>query len=92
MYEIIYDNVEETEVDNSIIEETIKKCFEEEKILEANLEVSITITNGQMIRQINNEHRGIDKQTDVLSFPMFEKDELDQKISEMNYEVFDVLR
>ena len=27
------------------------------------------------IREINNEHRGIDKATDVLSFPMLEFDE-----------------
>ena len=28
------------------------------------------------IKSINKEHRGIDKETDVLSFPMFEKNEI----------------
>ncbi len=38
-------------------------------------EVEILLTNNKNIRRINNEQRGIDKATDVLSFPMidFEK-------------------
>ena len=33
-------------------------------------EVSVLITNDRSIREINREFRGIDKPTDVLSFPM----------------------
>ena len=33
-------------------------------------EISVLITNNQEIRKINKEFRGIDKSTDVLSFPM----------------------
>ena len=32
--------------------------------------VFIQLVDGETIRTINNEHRGIDKETDVLSFPM----------------------
>lgn len=32
--------------------------------------VFIQLVDGETIREINNEHRGIDKETDVLSFPM----------------------
>jgi len=35
-------------------------------------EVSVLITDSNSIQAINNEYRGIDKPTDVLSFPMFE--------------------
>ena len=35
-------------------------------------EVSLTIVGDEEIRQINREHRQIDKSTDVLSFPMLE--------------------
>ncbi len=35
-------------------------------------EVNVTITNNETIKQINNEQRGIDKATDVLSFPLVE--------------------
>ena len=35
-------------------------------------EVSVTIVDDDEIRRINNEYRGIDKSTDVLSFPFNE--------------------
>ncbi len=35
-------------------------------------EVSVLITGDEGIRQINREQRGVDRPTDVLSFPMFE--------------------
>lgn len=38
-------------------------------------EISITFVDNEEIRKINKEHRGIDKATDVLSFPMLEFDE-----------------
>ena len=38
-------------------------------------QISITLTDNDEIQVINSEHRGIDKPTDVLSFPMLEFDE-----------------
>ena len=35
-------------------------------------EISVTLTNNEEIREINREHRGIDKETDVLSFPLYD--------------------
>lgn len=35
-------------------------------------EISVLITDDEGIRQINSEQRGIDRPTDVLSFPMFD--------------------
>ena len=43
------------------------------------------------IKKINNEYRNIDKETDVLSFPMFEKNEIDELIQNQNNVVEDVL-
>ncbi|MBQ7365501.1 MAG: rRNA maturation RNase YbeY [Clostridia bacterium] len=37
-------------------------------------EVSVTLVDNDAIREINREHRGIDRPTDVLSFPMFDED------------------
>ena len=34
--------------------------------------VDVTLVDDESIREINNEHRNIDKATDVLSFPMIE--------------------
>ena len=35
-------------------------------------EISVLITDDEGIRQINSDQRGIDRATDVLSFPMFD--------------------
>ena len=35
-------------------------------------EVSMTFTDNEGIRELNRMHRGIDRATDVLSFPMFD--------------------
>lgn len=39
-------------------------------------EVSLTIVGDQEIRALNNEYRGIDRPTDVLSFPLYEPEEI----------------
>ena len=39
-------------------------------------EVSVTLTDDEGIRELNREYRRIDRPTDVLSFPQYEKDEL----------------
>ena len=50
-------------------------------------QISITLTDNDEIQAINSEHRGIDKPTDVLSFPMLEFDEGGQIIdNEFEYD------
>lgn len=48
-------------------------------------QISITLTDNDEIQAINSEHRGIDKPTDVLSFPMLEFDE-DGQITDNEFE------
>ncbi|MBR5747123.1 MAG: rRNA maturation RNase YbeY [Clostridia bacterium] len=43
-----------------------------EKYPKHRFEVNVTVVGDRAIRKLNREHRGIDKATDVLSFPMFE--------------------
>ena len=43
---------------------------------DVSVEVSVTFTDNEGIRRINNEFRNIDKETDVLSFPQLEFDVL----------------
>lgn len=57
------DNFEE------LIEQCTRGALDEEGIDE-DAEVSVTLTDNEGIRALNNEHRGIDRATDVLSFPM----------------------
>ncbi len=44
-------------------------------------EVSVTLCDGKTIRALNKEYRKTDKETDVLSFPLFEREE-EQEIME----------
>ncbi len=41
----------------------------------SNVEISIMLVDDEEIHALNKLHRGIDRATDVLSFPMFEYDE-----------------
>ena len=91
MYEIIYEEIDEDEEYEKIVKRVLSKCFKEEKIINSKLYITITLTTPKHIKKINKEYRNIDKATDVLSFPMFEKDELEQKIKDNNFEHEDIL-
>ena len=75
--EIEYLDIDENKDYENVIEKVLIKCFEVEKINNSKLYIGITLTNPENIRKFNNEYRNIDKETDVLSFPMFEKNEID---------------
>lgn len=91
MFEIIYKDIEEKEYYKEIIGKVLRKCFEEEKLVDSKLLVTITLTNAENIKKINNDYRRIDKATDVLSFPMFERNELNNKIDNKLFNHEDVL-
>ena len=91
MYEIIYQEVEEKKEYEKIIKKVISECFKEEKLEGEKLSVEITLTTPEHIKEINKVYRNIDKATDVLSFPMFEKDELDKKIKNNDFLHEDIL-
>ena len=91
MFEIVYKEIEEKEEYQKTIQKVLEKCFEEEKIINSKLIITITLTNAENIRKINKQFRNIDKATDVLSFPMFDKDELENKIKNRLFEHEDVL-
>lgn len=91
MYEITYLNLEENETYEKTVKKVLHKCFEEEGLLDSKLIVTITFTTPEEIKKINKKYRNIDKSTDVLSFPMFEKSELDKKIKNKDFLYEDIL-
>ncbi len=78
--EIIYKGIETQDENEEIIRRVVTECFEMEGLQSTNLYVSVTLTNPQEIKNMNLKYRNIDKETDVLSFAMFEKDELEKII------------
>ena len=43
----------------------------------AKCEVSLTFTDNEKIKELNSRYRNIDRETDVLSFPMLEGEDID---------------
>lgn len=91
MYEIEYLDLKENKDYEEIIKNVIEKCYEEEGLNKLKLTIEITLTTPENIQKINKQFRNIDKATDVLSFPMFEKEELEKIIEEKNMENEDIL-
>ena len=91
MYELEYLDIEENKKYEETIKKVLEQCFKQEKLENSKLYVSIMLTNPENIHKINKEYRNVDRETDVLSFPMFEKNEIDQKIENNNFEHEDVL-
>lgn len=75
--EVDFLEIEEDSEYLELIEKVIGQAFVLEKIDNINLYINVILTNPENIRKINNEYRNIDKETDVLSFPMFEKEEIE---------------
>lgn len=70
------------------IDSLIRYAFKLENINLPNVYIGIGVVTEQEIKQINNEFRKIDVSTDVLSFPIFSKEELEElKQKEYNKEL-----
>jgi len=91
MYVIEYLDIEENKEYENTIKKVVEKCFEVEGLTCSKLYVSITLTDPKNIQVINKQYRNVDKPTDVLSFPMFEKDELEKKIKMQDFMHEDIL-
>ena len=87
LVEIDYKEENANETYEKIIEQVIETCFIEEGMDKLGLYVSVTLTCPSCIRKINKEYRDIDKETDVLSFPMFEKAEIDEMVKKQSNDV-----
>ena len=72
------------------IAEAFESVLDNEKHYD-DFEVSVTFVNDKRIKVINNEFRGIDKSTDVLSFPMGENGEYDKNPETNKYILGDVI-
>lgn len=67
------DKIELSEEIISLIKSCIKKTLEMEGI-QIPILVSVVLVDNNSIHQMNLKFRGVDRETDVLSFPMLEMD------------------
>lgn len=51
-------------------------------------EINLIITDDKTIHRLNNEYRGIDKKTDVLSFPMLEQEDISNILNDKIYDIY----
>lgn len=75
--EIILENRQDKiNLDDELIEklnDTIIECLHYEGY-DDDYDVSLSFVDNKEIRELNNQFRGIDKETDVLSFPLLDND------------------
>lgn len=89
LIEIDYDDITKLPKEEKLIKKVIETVLKEEKIIR-DLEIYVTLTNNNQIHKINLEQRNVDRPTDVLSFPMFEREEI-HFLKEKNEEEPDIL-
>jgi probable rRNA maturation factor len=75
---ILFDNETDFALDEELITSVAKAALEYEGIKD-DAEISFTLTDNETIHELNKKHRGIDRPTDVLSFPLidFETEDID---------------
>ena len=78
-YDDRQDDIEITEEIKNLIEKSIVAVLKVEN-LDQNVEVSVSFVGDDEIRDLNRDYRGVDKSTDVLSFPMDDEFIIDNRI------------
>ena len=68
-YDDRQDDIKITDEIKNLIEKSIAAVLKVEN-LDENVEVSVSFVGDEEIRALNRDYRGVDKSTDVLSFPM----------------------
>lgn len=78
MLNLVWENEQEkVNITDELIEKirlSLEAALESEEFID-DVEISLTFTDNEAIRELNLESRGKDSATDVLSFPMLEQDD-----------------
>lgn len=78
-YDDRQDHIKITDEIKNLIEKSIAAVLKVEN-LDENVEVSVSFVGDEEIRDLNRDYRGVDKSTDVLSFPMDDEFIIDNRI------------
>ncbi len=78
MFELVFRNeIKETRYDAGFFKRIIDGALKELKLENRDINLSLSLVSDIVIQKLNKEHRGKDKSTDVLSFPILKLDNLD---------------
>lgn len=78
-YDDRQDNIKITDEMKNLIENSIRAVLKVEELSD-DVEVSVSFVGDEEIRDLNRDYRGVDKSTDVLSFPMEDEFIIDNRI------------
>ena len=78
-YDDRQDDIKISEEIKDLIEKSVVAVLKIEE-LDENVEVSVSFVGDEEIRELNRDYRGVDKSTDVLSFPIDDEFILDNRI------------
>lgn len=70
----IFNQTEEDIKELKVVENLINKALEKEKL--ENTSLNLVIVNNEYIHELNNNYRGIDRETDVITFALEDEDSL----------------
>ena len=78
---VVFDfwEIEENLVYTELAKKVLEECFRVENIEKKNLYINVIFVTPSKIRELNEKYRKIDSETDVLSFPMYEREEIVEK-------------
>ncbi len=68
---VLFDNQTDFNLDNELITTVAAAVLSSENVRD-DAEISFTLTDNNTIHELNKKHRGIDRPTDVLSFPLID--------------------
>lgn len=68
---VLFDNETDFPLDEKLINTVVSAALKYEGVKD-DAEVSFTLTDNEEIHRLNKKHRGIDRPTDVLSFPLID--------------------
>ena len=69
------DKIEVTRALSGLVRRSVGQALKYEKV-PFSAELSVTFTDNENIKTLNAEYRNIDRETDVLSFPLYNADEI----------------
>ncbi|MGF7399408.1 rRNA maturation RNase YbeY [Thermoanaerobacterium thermosaccharolyticum] len=70
---------------DKIVEDVVKTALDVEGVVD-DVEVSVSFVDNEEIHKLNKYYRNVDRETDVLSFPLVEFEEIYSDIDEENYD------